>query len=287
MSEVKSGTEKLDTVINHMDELRTRIIRVAIVLAVTFVIGVLSVKYLWPLLTMNLAPEQELWVLTPTSPIFVYLKIGAVFAIAITSPFIVYQVWGFVSPALSKSAKKAAFKYIPLVFILFVTGVCFSYFIIFPTVFDFLMHLGNNLMEVQLTAEAYFTFLFRMTIPFGIIFEMPAIMMFTTQIGIINPYVLAKIRKYAYFILTIIGVCFSPPEIILDIITIVPMIIVFEISVFLSKIVYRKKLKREKDEALEEQRREAAEAAAERETIAKAKAEASAVVEEVDHNQPE
>lgn len=245
-----SNLEKVDTVFNHMDEVRSRLLRSVIVFVVMFFVGIMLMDYIWPFLTANI--DETLLVLSPTSKIFVYAKIAAIFSLAFTIPFLVYQVWAFVSPALPKSAKKAAFKYIPGAFLFFVGGLAFSYFLIFPTVFQFLMNLGGTDMEMALTAEAYFTFLFRMTIPFGVLFEMPVVMMFLTQIGIVNPYVLARVRKYAYFVLVIIGVCFSPPEIILDIITIVPMLVLFEISVFFSKFVYKSRMRRiAREEAVE------------------------------------
>jgi sec-independent protein translocase protein TatC len=86
-----------------------------------------------------------------------------------------------------------------------------------------------------------------MTLPFGILFELPVVVMFLTSLGVINPYVLTKIRKYAYFVLIVISVIISPPDFMSDVLVTIPLLVLYEISINLSKIVYRRKLKKEKD----------------------------------------
>ena len=86
-----------------------------------------------------------------------------------------------------------------------------------------------------------------MTIPFGVLFELPVVVMFLTSLGVINPYVLVKIRKYAYFVLIVISVVISPPDFMSDIIVTIPLLLLYEISINLSKVVYRRKLKKERE----------------------------------------
>lgn len=128
----------------------------------------------------------------------------------------------------------------------FILGLCFGYSVIFPTVMNFLITLGGDMMATTFTAEKYFRFLLTMTLPFGILFELPIVLMFLTSIGVVNPYVLQKMRKYANFILIIIGVLLSPPDLASDFIVSVPLLILYEISVQLSKFVYNRKMKRQK-----------------------------------------
>ena len=111
---------------------------------------------------------------------------------------------------------------------------------------NFLIELGGEMMVTNFTAEKYFRFIFNTTIPFGVLFELPVVMMFLTSLGIINPYVLSKIRKYAYFVLIIIAIFISPPDFMSDFLVAVPLIFLYEISVSFSKIVYKRKLKKEK-----------------------------------------
>jgi sec-independent protein translocase protein TatC len=92
------------------------------------------------------------------------------------------------------------------------------------------------------TAEKYFRFMINLILPFGILFEMPLVVMFLTRLGIINPAVLKKSRKISYFVLVIISILITPPDIISDILVIVPLLVLYEVSVQLSNMVYRKRL---------------------------------------------
>ena len=95
------------------------------------------------------------------------------------------------------------------------------------------------------TAEKYFKFVFNMTIPFAVLFELPVVIMFLTSLGIVNPYVLHKMRKYAYFVLVVIAVCITPPDFMSDFIVTVPLLLLYEISISLSKFVFKRRQKRE------------------------------------------
>ena len=95
---------------------------------------------------------------------------------------------------------------------------------------------------MMFTAEKYFRFMINLILPFGILFEMPLVVMFLTRLGIINPTVLKKSRKISYFVLVIISILITPPDIISDILVIVPLLVLYEVSVQLSNMVYRKRL---------------------------------------------
>ncbi len=142
--------------------------------------------------------------------------------------------------------RKLTLSYIPALFILFIIGLCFGYFVIFPTVMDFLIELSGDMLATNFTADKYFRFIMTMTIPFAVLFEMPVVIMFLTSLGIVNPYVLGKLRKYAYFVLVVIAVVVSPPDIMSDFLVTIPLLFLYEISINLSKIVYKRKLKKEK-----------------------------------------
>ena len=190
--------------------------------------------------------DVKLIVLGPSDILWVYFMLAAVIAFAGTIPVLATQIWLFVKPALKPIERKISLSYIPALFILFIVGLCFGYFVIFPTIMNFLIELGGEMMVTNFTAEKYFRFIFNTTIPFGVLFELPVVMMFLTSLGIINPYVLSKIRKYAYFVLIIIAIFISPPDFMSDFLVAVPLIFLYEISVSFSKIVYKRKLKKEK-----------------------------------------
>lgn len=231
-------------IIDHLDELRTRLIITLAAFIIFFIVGFIFVEEIYNWLVRDL--EVKLIVLGPSDILWVYFMLAAVIAFAGTIPVLATQVWLFIKPALKPIERKISLSYIPALFILFIVGLCFGYFVIFPTVMSFLIELGGEMMVTNFTAEKYFRFIFNTTIPFGVLFELPVVMMFLTSLGIINPYVLSKIRKYAYFVLIIIAILISPPDFMSDFLVAVPLIFLYEISVSFSKIVYKRKLKKEK-----------------------------------------
>lgn len=231
--------------IEHLDELRKRLIISVAAFLIFFVVGFLYVKeiYLWFVRDLDV----KLVVLGPSDIIWVYFMIASVIAIAGTIPILAMQIWLFVKPALLPNERKITLSYIPALFILFIAGLCFGYFVIFPTVLSFLVELGGQMLEANFTAEKYFRFIMHMTLPFGVLFELPVVVMFLTSIGIINPYALSKIRKYAYFVLIVIAIVISPPDFMSDFLVAIPLLFLYEISINLSKIVYKRKLKKEQE----------------------------------------
>lgn len=183
--------------------------------------------------------DQKLAILAPSDIVWVYLMLAGVVAIAVTIPVAGLQLWRFVKPALSVREQKMTLAYIPSLALLFITGISFGYFIIYPMVLSFLEKMAGD-FETVYTANKYFAFMLNMTVPFGFLFEMPAIVMFLTSLGILNPKRLAKARKLSYFALTITAVMITPPDIVSDILVIMPLLLLYEISVTLSKWVFRK-----------------------------------------------
>jgi len=230
-------------VIEHLDELRKRLIIVVVSFFLFFIIGFIFVEDVYKWFVKGL--DVTLMVLGPSEIIWIYFMLASVIAVAATIPILALQIWLFVKPALRPHEIKATLAYIPALFILFVAGLAFGYFIIFPMIYQFLLDLGGDMFLTNFTAEKYFKFVFHMTIPFAVLFELPVVIMFLTSIGILNPYVLHKIRKYAYFVLVVIAVCITPPDFMSDFVVIVPLLLLYEISISLSKIVFKRRQKRE------------------------------------------
>jgi sec-independent protein translocase protein TatC len=223
----------------HLNELRKRLIIVAVALVVFFVLGFVFVQdiYRWMIRDLGV----KLTILGPTDILWVYFMLAGVFAITLTIPVFVWQTWLFVKPALTPKERKVTLSYIPATFILFVLGLCFGYFVVLPIVFHFLIGLGNGMFATMFTTEKYFRFVLHMTLPFAVLFELPVIVMFLTSIGLINPYALQKVRKYAYFVLVVVAVSITPPDFISDFLVTIPLLLLYEISISISKFVYKKR----------------------------------------------
>lgn len=225
----------------HLEELRKRIILTLISFVVAFGGAFVYVKNMYSWLVRDL--DGKLTILGPTDILWVYFMIAGVFAVAVTIPVAGYQTWSFLKPAFSLEERKATLGFIPALAILFVIGICFGYFILFPIVLSFMKEMAADQVLMMYTVEKYFRFMINLTLPLGLLFEMPVVVMFLTRLGILNPLRLAKARKVSYFTLSVISIFITPPDFISDIIVIVPLLILYELSITLSRIVYNKKLR--------------------------------------------
>ncbi|OME92122.1 MULTISPECIES: twin-arginine translocase subunit TatC [Paenibacillus] len=239
MTKHEQAQEQEQHILEHLTELRKRILITLGTFLVALCAAFLYVEPLYEMLTRDV--EGQLQVLGPTDVIWVYFMIAGVIALAVTMPVAGFQVWRFVVPGLSTIERRASLAYIPAIGALFLLGLAFGYFVIYPMVLSFLDSLSHHFITAY-TAERYFRFMVHMTVPFGVLFEMPVVIMFLTSIGILNPLRLAKMRKIAYLLLTIAAVTITPPDIVSDILVIVPLLLLYEISVGLSRIVYHKRL---------------------------------------------
>lgn len=227
--------------IGHFEELRKRLIIILGTFLILFILAFLYVQDIYQWIVQD--TEVKLAILGPSDILWVYLLLTSVVAIAGTIPMAAYQIWLFVRPALKEMERKVTLAYIPSLFFLFIIGICFGYFVIFPIVFQFLLSLSEDMFMTFFTTEKYFQFLLHMTLPFGFLFELPVVIMFLTSLGVLNPYRLQKIRKYSYFVLIVTAVLITPPDLLSDILVVIPLIFLYECSVLLSKVVYRRKQK--------------------------------------------
>ncbi|USK33197.1 twin-arginine translocase subunit TatC [Bacillus sp. F19] len=224
----------------HLEELRKRLIYILGSFLVFFALSFAFVEQIYMWLVKDL--EFKLALLGPGDVLWIYFKIAAVCSIALTIPLAAYHVWRFVLPALQEHEKKATFMLIPALFLLFILGITFGYFLVFPIVLSFMQELAGEGFQQFYTSEKYFSFLISLTVPFGILFELPVVILFLTSIGILNPQMLKKSRKIAYFVILITSVLITPPDLISDILVLVPLVLIYEVSINLSSFIYRKKL---------------------------------------------
>lgn len=236
-------------IVDHLSELRKRLIITAIFFIVSFFVSFIYVRDIYHFFESDI--DFVLNITSPGDTIWIYFTIAGLMAIVLTLPILCLQIWLFVKPGLTKSEQKVSLAYIPMVFILFVFGLVFGYFIFINLILPFLISLNDGMFNELFTVEKYFKFMFRLTLPFALIFEIPVITMFLTSIGMITPEFLRKSRKYAYFILLIVGALVTPPDVILQIVVAIPLILLYEASIHLSAIVYRKKIRKQREDIVE------------------------------------
>jgi sec-independent protein translocase protein TatC len=226
-------------VTEHIGELRKRLLWTLFFFVAFFILGFVYVEEIYTFFKSDL--DFDLVVLGPGEILWIYVMIATVVAITGTIPVFCFQAWLFVRPGLTKKERKVTLAYVPAVFLLFAGGLCFGYIIVQEYILNFLLSLGEGMFENMFTADKYFRFLMSVSLPFAFFFEVPLIAMFLTSLGIIDPYKMRKIRKYAYFVLIIIGTILSPPDFILQLLVAAPLIILYEIAIMMSHVVYRRK----------------------------------------------
>lgn len=232
------------SVVDHLTELRRRIIYVLLVFVAGLAGGMFVAKpvYLY-LIHADHAQGFILHAFSFWDGIGMYMKIAMAVSLAVSLPFIVYQFWAFISPGLHPVERSAALRYVPYVFILFILGVAFAYYIVFPMALSFTITVNHSMgLEETYGIAQYFSFLFTLVIPLALLFELPLIIMFLTKLRILNPLRLRRMRRYAYFALIFIAVVITPPDFISDFLVTIPLLILYEFSVFLSSFVYRGQL---------------------------------------------
>ncbi|CAN7579492.1 twin-arginine translocase subunit TatC [Rossellomorea sp. LjRoot5] len=242
------------TVYEHIGELQKRLMFVVVffllAVVVSFFLAEPLIRYLQH---ADEAKELTMNAFRITDPLKIYMEMIMFIALIMTSPIILFQVWSFVSPGLYERERKVTLSYIPVSLILFLGGLSFSYFILFPYIVKFMMGLSMNLnIEQVIGINEYFHFLFQITIPFGFLFQLPVAMLFLTRLGIITPMMMGKMRKAAYFILLVIAALITPPDIVSHLMVTVPLFILYEISIWISKIGYKKVLEAEQKLEMEQ-----------------------------------
>jgi sec-independent protein translocase protein TatC len=230
---------------DHLGELRKRVVYSLIVFVLALVGGLFGAKPLFDYL-VGAAPVDnlDLHVFSPWDAIGLFMKFAVLISLIAAIPFTVYQLWAFVKPALGKREQRATLRYVPGALFMFLIGLAFAYYVVFPMAYLFSEKV-TNAMELQQTygVTQYFSFLFNILLPISLLFELPLIILFLSAIGILNPSILSKMRRVAWFILIIIGVTVTPPDVISDLLVSVPLVVLYELSVLLSRVAYRKRMK--------------------------------------------
>jgi sec-independent protein translocase protein TatC len=233
--------KEIMSLVEHLTELRTRIIRVLIAVILTLIIGFIFAQQILLYLKNSSTASDITWhVFSPMDSIRIYMLIAFAVSLTLTLPFILYQIWAFVKKGLTKEEQVATLRYIPYTFLCFLIGLTFGYFVVFPMCIKFTLSVTENLGLTQTYGVAqYFSFMLNIIIPLSLAFELPIVVMFLTKLKLLNPKLLNKVRRYAYLILIITASLISPPDLISHLMVAIPLFALYEISILLSRIVYK------------------------------------------------
>ncbi|BBM35613.1 twin-arginine translocase subunit TatC [Pseudoleptotrichia goodfellowii] len=231
--------EKNQSLIEHLGEFRKRLIMTIIFFLFAFVASFVFCADIYRLLTYPFS--KKLLVLGPDEVLGIYVTLAGICALSFTLPFASYQLWAFIKPGLKEKEAKMILTYIPATFILFVGGLAFGFFVITPALLNILLSIGEDLFNVQVTARNYLEFVLHTSLPIAVVFELPVIAAFLTSLHILTPMFLTKNRRYGYFILLVLAVVLTPADFISDLAMTVPLVLIYEISISVSKYIYKKR----------------------------------------------
>lgn len=185
--------------------------------------------------------DLDLHYIGPLEAFLVKLKVSFYAGFVLASPVIFYQVWKFISVGLKKKERRAVLFYFPVSILLFLTGISFAYFMILPTGLYFLIAVAGSSLKPMLTISQYTSLVILLSVVFGIVFELPLVVLFLTKIGILSPELLAEKRKYAIVGIFIVSALFTPPDVFTQLMMGIPGIILYEISIWLSRVASKRR----------------------------------------------
>lgn len=240
------------SLLEHLDELRRRIIRSLISVALGFVVCWIFVEEIADFLARPIyraLPEgTRLAFLGVTDPFILYVKVAALAALFLTSPLVLYQVWRFVAPGLYKREKRHALPFIVAGSTFFLAGGAFAYYVAFPFAVDFLLGMGEA-FQPMITVERYFRFLLYVILGLGLMFELPIFIFLLAQMGVVTPRFLIRHFKWAVLLIFVAAAFVTPtPDVINLCIFALPTILLYLLGVGAAALVVREK-KEESPEA--------------------------------------
>ena len=245
------GTE--ETFISHLVELRDRIIRAGISVIVVFLGLVYWAPDIFKLLArplmMNLPKDGKLIVTDVTGSFFVPMKVTMMVALVIALPVVLYQIWAFVAPGLYQHEKKLVVPLVGSSYILFLCGMAFAYFVVFPTIFRVMAHYNAPLGAAMNTdIDNYLSFVLTMFIAFGVTFEVPIVVVLLVRMGILTVKKLRQIRPYVIVGAFVVSAVVTPPDVFSQLILAVPLIVLYEAGIIAARLIVGKQVEKADDE---------------------------------------
>ncbi len=222
----------------HLQEFRKRLI---ICLATVAAASVIAYQFVDDIIAMISAPAGKLYFLNPTEVFFSYLEIAVCTGALVTLPILCYEIWQFVRPALAPTERHAVLWLVPFAVLLFYAGLAFSFFLVLPAAVQFFMGFSTDTLQPMFSLSAYLSFFIAFILPFGVVFELPLILFFLGKIGIVSSAFLKRKRRILIVMAFVFAGVISPTtDVFTQTMIAVPMIVLYEVSIYLVQYVLRK-----------------------------------------------
>jgi sec-independent protein translocase protein TatC len=222
------------SVVEHLDELRSRLIVVALAFAVAFGLCFWQNHLLLKIVNKPLPGRIEPITLSPAESFTTTMTVSAYFAILIVLPIVLYQLYAFVLPAFTPNERKIAFPLLMLIPFLFIAGVVFGYYVVIPAAIKFLLNFNDDQFNIQIRAREYYSFVTLTLLAMGAVFQVPVGILAATRLGITTPKQLRKNRRYAFLICAIVAAALPGVDPVSMLIEMVPLLVLYELSILLA-----------------------------------------------------
>jgi sec-independent protein translocase protein TatC len=240
----------------HLGELRRRITYSAIVVVVFVIAAFIFKDYVLALLMRPLRQAgftENLATFGVTEAFMQILKVSIYAGLVIALPFLLYQFWAFIMPALYENEKRSVIPYVIFTTVLFLAGIAFAYLIVLPVGLRFLVGYGDQFFNQLFQAERYFSFISLFLLAFGLVFELPLIMMLLAWAGLVNHIKMRKYRKYAILVEAVIAMVLTPSQDPVSMaLMLIPLMVLYEFGIWLAKVAEKRKTRRQEAAALAE-----------------------------------
>lgn len=242
-SDKSSGQEIEMTFLDHLEELRWRIIYSLIGIAIGTIIAWIFIDFfvdkvlLLPARTSNLKLQN----LRPFGQLFIYFQVAIILGLILSFPNVVYQLWKFIAPALKEREKKFITAIVVFTTLCFLLGVAFAYFVMLPMALSFAAQFGSPMIENNFSIDEYFSIILSVILGAGLVFELPMLSFFLSKLGILSPKIMRKYRRHSFVAILILAAILTPgTDPVSQVILAVPLVILYEISILVSKIFQKK-----------------------------------------------
>ena len=236
------GHSEEATLVEHLDELRSRIIISLVALAATTTVTFIFHRHLIEWLERPLpADRRHLITFGVAEPFLTSFKISLMAGIALAFPILLWQLWSFLAPAFDESSQRVVVVFVLFSSVLLAAGVAFGYWLVLPQALHFLTHYDDRLYHIQIRARDYFSFAVAVLAAVGIVFELPIFVLGLVRIGILSTYTLRHNRRLGYFIVAVIAVLLPGVDPVTTTFEGIPLVALYEGSIWLAVLMERRR----------------------------------------------
>jgi len=237
-----SSDEKKLSVLGHLAELRKRLIRSVIAVAVTSIISFTFYHQIFDILIAPAPQDIVLQAVEMTETIGTIMRVSLISGIILAIPYLTYELIMFISPALTRREKRYVYLILPWIALMFAAGVTFGYFILIPRITGFLITFGSDIVTIEPRIASYINVVTRLLLAVGLVFEMPVLTTFLARLGVLKSKWLADKRKLAIILAFILAAIITPTiDPINQTLIAAPLIILYEMCIWLARLVQRRK----------------------------------------------